>query len=135
MSILTKIFSSEGSNIVNAVGGVLDNLVTTKAEKKELENEEAKAERSFILEQKKLGIQEQELYINDVSDARNNETLRDNNENTGFLSKYIHEIIALIFVIPFVISWFIIDIKLPEIAGQAVMLILGYLYGRTKPQS
>ena len=35
MSILGKIFSSAGSNLVESVGGVIDNLVTTKDEKLE----------------------------------------------------------------------------------------------------
>tara|TARA_R100000231_G_scaffold102186_1_gene75965 strand:+ start:134 stop:535 length:402 start_codon:yes stop_codon:yes gene_type:complete len=33
MSILKKIFSSAGSNLVESVGGVIDNLVTTDEEK------------------------------------------------------------------------------------------------------
>jgi hypothetical protein len=35
MGILGKIFSSAGSNLVESVGGVIDNLVTTKDEKLE----------------------------------------------------------------------------------------------------
>mgnify|MGYP003151883639 FL=1 len=35
MSILGKIFSGAGSNLVESVGGVIDNLVTTDDEKKE----------------------------------------------------------------------------------------------------
>lgn len=135
MSIFTKIFSGEGTNIINSVGNVLDNLITTKAEKQELQNEEFKAERDYILEQKRLGIKETELYLSDAQSARSHETSRDNNQNSSWLSKNIHEIIALLFTIPFVVSWFFINIELPAIASQAIMLILGYLYGRSKPQS
>ena len=35
MSILKKIFSSAGSNLIESVGGVIDNLVTTDEEKLE----------------------------------------------------------------------------------------------------
>lgn len=135
MSILTKIFSSQGTNLVNAVGGILDDVITTKAEKIELANEESKSARDYDLEKKRLGIKEDEMYLGDAQNARDNETLRDNNENASWLSKNIHEVIAILFVVPFVVSWFITTITIPEIAGQAVMLILGYLYGRTKPQS
>lgn len=135
MSILTKIFSGEGTNLINAVGGILDDVITTKAEKIELANEESKSEREHLLEIKRLGIKEDEMYLSDAQNARDNETLRDNNENASWLSKNINEIIAILFVVPFVISWFITTITIPEISGQAVMLILGYLYGRTKPQS
>lgn len=35
MSILKKIFSGAGSNLIESIGGVVDNLVTTDDEKKE----------------------------------------------------------------------------------------------------
>ena len=55
MSILKKIFSSAGSELINSVGGVIDNLVTTDEEKLEAKrklkemimNHEAKMEQNI----------------------------------------------------------------------------------------
>ena len=47
MGFLQSIFSSGASNIVSAVGGVVDNIVTTKEEKMQLENEIKKAEMQY----------------------------------------------------------------------------------------
>jgi len=135
MSIFTKIFSGEGTSIINSVGGILDNLVTTKAEKQELSNEEAKAERNFILEQKKLGIKEHEMYLHDAQNARDNETKRDTSEHSSWLSKNIHEIIALAVFGAWITSLFVKT----EVSSDDIMPIMlmvgGYLFGRTKPQS
>ena len=94
-------------------------------------------------------IEEIELYLKDVDSARTNETKRDISENSSWLSKNIHEIIAL----QFVVGWFVMicilfnlflkkSINLNELVTllaatgikDMVLLILGYLYGRTKPQ-
>jgi len=73
-------------------------------------------------------------YLKDVQNARDNETARDNNPNSSFLSKNIHEMIAIGVVLGWISSWYFKPfIEYGEITG-VVTLILGYLYGRTKPQ-
>ena len=73
-------------------------------------------------------------YLKDVQNARDNETARDTDPNAGFLSKNIHEIIALAVVGSWIVSWYCRTIIQPEEITGVVTLILGYLYGRTKPQ-
>ena len=58
MGFLQSIFSSGASNIVSAVGGVVDNIVTTKEEKMQLENEIKKAEMQYQIEMRKLNLEE-----------------------------------------------------------------------------
>jgi len=73
-------------------------------------------------------------YLKDVQNARDNETARDNNPNSSFLTKNIHEMIAIGVVLGWISSWYFKPfIEYGEITG-VVTLILGYLYGRTKPQ-
>lgn len=75
-----------------------------------------------------------ELFLEDTQDARVNETARDISENSSFLSKNVHEIIALAVVGAWLVSWYLKPkIDYGEITS-IVSLILGYLYGRTKPQ-
>jgi len=131
---LKGIFKAGGS-VVDSVKGLLDVVTTTKEEKQELQNEEAKAEREYLLEQKRLGIQEQEMYLTDAQSARDNETLRDTNINSSWLSKNIHEIIALAVFGAWIASLFVATIGAPEGIREIVMLVGGYLFGRTKPQS
>jgi len=73
-------------------------------------------------------------YLLDVQNARDNETTRDTDPNASFLSKNIHEMIALLVVGGWMVSWFIkTEITQADLIG-VVTLILGYLYGRSKPQ-
>ncbi len=76
----------------------------------------------------------QKEYLKDVQNARDNETARDISENAGFLSKNIHEIIAIAVVGAWIFSWYIKPSITPDKIVDVVMLILGYLYGRTQPQ-
>ena len=88
-------------------------------------------------------------YLKDAQNARDNETEIDTDPNSSMLSKNIHEIIALIFVCGwFLLLWFAIhlfinaSITINQLVlilaatglKDMVLLILGYLYGRTKPQ-
>lgn len=73
-------------------------------------------------------------YLKDVQNARDNETARDTDPNSSFLSKNIHELIALAIICVWIVTWFYKPkISYSEITG-VVTLILGYLYGRTTPQ-
>lgn len=90
---------------------------------------------SISKEDGELAFKYHQEDLKDTQNARDNETARDTSENAGWLSKNIHELIAISVIGAWIFTWYIKSV-LPtnEITG-AVMLILGYLYGRTKPQS
>jgi len=71
--------------------------------------------------------------LKDVQNARDNETKRDNSKNAPFISKVIHELIALLVITAWIFALFFNisdnDLQL----HSAVMLILGYLYGKSRP--
>ncbi len=96
---------------------------------------------SSITTSKELDDQQRQaaLYMHaedlkDVQNARDNETARDSSQYSSWLSKNIHEIIAIGFCGAWVVTWFVDLPTAGEKASDAVMLILGYLYGRSKPQ-
>lgn len=90
---------------------------------------------SMSQENADLALKIHQEDLKDVQNARDNETARDNSQFAGFLSKNIHEIIALFVIVSWVITWFVKSVIPPTEITSAVMLILGYLYGRTKPQT
>ena len=76
-----------------------------------------------------------ELFLQDTQDARSNETQRDVSEHSSWLSKNVHELIAIAVIGGWLVTWYFKpQIDYAEITG-VVTLILGYLYGRTKPQT
>jgi len=108
-------------------------------------NKSAEEKRALLTAHSEL----EKEYLKDVQNARDNETARDISPNSSWLSKNIHEIIAIQFVAGwFIVLWFVIDlfvsgkITVTEMVlilaatglKDMVLLILGYLYGRTKPQ-
>jgi len=84
--------------------------------------------------QKSLALELFKLDIEDVKNARDNETQRDISEHSSWLSKNIHELIALVVVGFWIITWFKATVIDENTIIQAVLLILGYLYGRSQPQ-
>ena len=116
----------------NIIGAVADTFNLLKGEN----TQEAK-ELITELENERMEIENElfRLEAEDVQNARDNETARDISENASFLSKNIHEIIALMVVGTWVFTWFFkTEISQSDLVG-VVTLILGYLYGRTKPQN
>jgi len=119
-------------NVLNLVGdllpdagafGVVKNLI-------EMTTPDAEAREALTAEMASLEVE----YLKDVQNARDNETARDTDPNASFLSKNIHEMIALGVVGAWIATWYFVPtIGHEEITG-VVTLILGYLYGRTRPQ-
>ncbi len=127
---LGKFLKGAGSTIIDTVGDVLPDKGVLGIVKGLIDKDD-----TLTTKDKETALKMLDLEFRDVQNARDNETARDVSEYSSVLSKNIHEIIALFVIIAWVVSWWIV----PEIAesniANAVMLILGYLYGRTKPQS
>lgn len=74
-----------------------------------------------------------ELNNADVADARENETKRDTSENSSWLSKNVHELIALMVSSAWILSWWIPAVVAHGDVKDIVLVIMGYLFGRTMP--
>lgn len=129
-SKLGKFLRKVGSD----VGNIADDLLPDKGLLGLVKNLIIK-DNTMKPEDKKMALEMLNAELKDTQNARDNETARDTSEYSSFLSKNIHEIIAICVIGGWMTSWYykpLIDYR--EITG-AVMLILGYLYGRSKPQS
>lgn len=130
MSILTNIFSGGAANLVEKVGKVLDDVITTKEEKGQLDNEIRKSEMQFQLEMQKLSVDEKRMIIEDTSNARNREIQIAQSEHATKLSKNITPYLALGTVILAFILFYILVFKPKTISDESkdvVMYILGVL--------
>ena len=95
MGFLQDLFSGGANTLVESVGKVLDNVVTTKEEKMQLENEIRKSELQFQVDMKKLSNDEQQMILNDVSSARQREVQIQTSENATKIAKNIAPYLAL----------------------------------------
>lgn len=95
MSFITNLFSGGAGKLVEAVGGVIDNVTTSKEEKMQLENELKKAEMEHTLEMEKLSVAEKKMMLDDVDSARKREAHVQTSEHATKLSKNVSPVIAL----------------------------------------
>jgi len=95
MSFLTNLFSGGAGSLVDSVGKVLDNVITTKEEKLQLENEIRKSEIQFQIDFKKLTNEEQKMFLDDISSARQRETMVQTSEHSTKLGKNVASFLAL----------------------------------------
>lgn len=130
MSFITEIFSSGASTLVGAVGKVLDNVITTKEEKLQLDNEILKADMQFQIDMQKLSNEEKAMVLGDMSNARAREVQMMNSENNTRLNKNLMPFLALgtIFVI---LSLMFVLIFTPSVikaeSKDVIIYILGVL--------
>lgn len=123
-------------NVIPSAGQLIGNLLPDSGVLGIAKNLISKSTISSA-EKEALLIEHSELekeYLKDVQNARDNETARDIDPNSSWLSKNIHELIAISLIGAWVVTWWVSATIDQEDVRTAVMLILGYLYGRTKPQ-
>ncbi|NEW84450.1 MAG: hypothetical protein GZ094_19075 [Mariniphaga sp.] len=95
MSFITDLFSGGAGSIVDSVGKVLDNVITTKEEKMQLENEIRKSEIQFQLDMKKFTNEEQKMFLDDISNARQRETQIQTSDSATKLGKNVASFLSL----------------------------------------
>lgn len=130
MSILSTIFSGGAANLVDKVGQVLDDVITTKEEKGQLDNEIKKAEMQFEIDMRKMSIDEKRMVIEDTGNARNREIQVAQSEHATKLSKNVNAYLALGTVVLIFILFYILVFKpksVSEGSKDVVLYILGAL--------
>ena len=73
MGFLQSLLSSGAGTLVDSIGKVVDNVVTTKEEKMQLELEMKKADMQYATEMRKMEVEEEGLYLADTQNARQRE--------------------------------------------------------------
>ncbi len=130
MSFLKDIFSGGASTLVDSVGKMLDNVVTTKEEKLQLENEIRKSEMQFQVDMKKLSNEEQQMILGDISSARQREVQIQTSEHATKLAKNVSPFLALGTTL-ITLALFYVLIFTPEVikgdSKDIIMYILGVL--------
>lgn len=130
MGFLKDLFSGGAGSLVDSVGKVLDNVVTTKEEKLQLENEIRKSEIQFQIDMKKLSNEEQQMILGDIASARQRDIQVQTTANTTKLNKNLMPILAFGTIV-LVFSLFYILIFSPQLVKgegkELAMYLLGIL--------
>jgi len=119
-------FDFLSGGLVEAVGKVADELITSDDERLEKENEKLKAELNYNLESKKLDAQELKTFIEDKQDARKMNT--DLISSTDWLVRNTGSLLAWFIIIgTFVIDYMVAFNGLKESVKDkdVLMFILG----------
>lgn len=95
MNVLGKLFTSGASDLVKSVGGVIDNLTTSKEEKETLRLEFEKAANIHIEKLTEEANKEFELQTKDAQSARQRDIEANNSVNSSWLAKNINPVLAL----------------------------------------
>jgi len=130
MSFLQDLFSGGASTLVDSVGKVLDNVVTTKEEKMQLENEIRKSEIQFQLDMKKLSNEEKQMMLGDISSARQREVQVQSSQYATQIAKNVAPFLALgTTILTLVLFYFMIFSKqqLPPDKKDIILYVLGVL--------
>lgn len=130
MGFLQNLFSGGAGNLVDSVGKVLDNVVTTKEEKMQLDVELRKSEMQFQLDMKKLSNEEQQMILGDISNARQREVQMMNSEHATKLNRNLMPFMALGTIFLVLALFFVLIFTPSTIKSESkdiVMYILGVL--------
>jgi len=130
MGFISELLAGGADKIISSVGNVLDNVISTKEEKMQLENEIAKAEMQFQLELRKLSIDERRMMIEDTASARNREIQIQTSEQATKLAKNVSPLLALGTVVIVLALFYVLVFSPSTVKGDSkdiVMYILGVL--------
>ena len=108
MGILDKILSGGASDIINSVGGVIDNLTTTNAEKEQLKIELTKVLQDHQQKMAEQANIELGAYLADTQNSRDLNARIQESSTSSYLSKNIAYWLDLSFCILFAIMLFMI---------------------------
>jgi hypothetical protein len=130
MGFIQNLFSGGAGSFVDSVGKVLDNVVTTKEEKLQLDNEIKKSEMQFQLDMQKLSNEEQALIMGDINSARQREVQVQNSEYATQLAKNVAPYLALGTTIITLALFYVLIFTPTVIKGDSkdvILYILGVL--------
>ena len=130
MEFLKDLFSGGANTLVDSVGKVLDNVVTTKEEKMQLDNEIRKSEMQFQVDMKKLSNEEQQMILGDISNARQREIQVLAAPNASWWTKNTLHVLAVGTTVITLAFFYILIFKPDSITKESrdiVLYILGVL--------
>ena len=96
MAFWSGLLGGDSGGIIKAVGDVVDEYVTTDEERMEGDREMAKIQLQQSIENRKLDIKEQTIYLQDTQSARQMQAQVQTSDNAGWLAKNIGPLMAII---------------------------------------
>ena len=93
-NFLSDLISGGATSLVSAVGDAIDKVFTSDEERKELDNELAKAGMQHEVQMKALGIQEEQVELADLDSARANQSRVQESEHASWMAKNVHPLLA-----------------------------------------
>ena len=128
MSFISNLFSGGVGQVVDSIGKVIDNVITTKEEKQQLDNEIRKAEMQYNLESRKIDLEEKQAVLKDVDSARTMASNVQTSANATNLSKNVAAYLALGTVfLTFVLFFVWAFAEVTQSQKEIVLYILGVL--------
>lgn len=128
MSFLKELFAGGANTLVNSVGKVLDNVITTKEEKQQLDNEIRKSEMQYQLEMRKMSLEEQQAILGDMSNARQREIQIVTSAESTKLNKNLMPFMAL-GTIMVVMALFFVLVFTPGVIKNESKDVIIYILG------
>lgn len=108
-NFFSNLFSSGASSLVEAVGDAIDKNFTTDEERKELDNELAKATMQYETQMATLSLEEKKAVLSDLNSARENQSRVQESSNASWLSKNVQPFLAIFIIgLTFAMFWWVI---------------------------
>ena len=135
MSIFEKFFSAAGGGIVKAVGDAIDSTFTSDEERKELDNEIAKASMMYEVEMEKLDIKREEITSKTAVAMNQEVTKRWISDNNATMVQKLARPFALYFLLityalmAFSATWLEIKDVYAEGYQNILMVVIAAYFG------
>lgn len=127
-NFFSKLFSAGAGSLVDAVGEAIDRNFTTDEERKELDNEMAKAKIQYDVEMAHIDLKETQAVLADVASARDNQTKIQESEHASWFAKNIHPLLSLIVIfLTFIMYYVIAFTDVQDKSENIIIYILGAL--------
>jgi hypothetical protein len=129
MGFLKDLFSAGTTKLVDSVGAVLDNVITSKEEKLQLANELAKAEMQYQLDVQKMNNEEKAMILGDVQNARSREVQMQTAETTKLNKNLMPYMSIGTIILSFVLFYILIfsPATIKQESREIIIYILGVL--------
>lgn len=125
---LGKIFSSGASDLIDSVGKVLDNVITTKAEKEQANLELQKVINEHEEKMAALTQAEVEAYLKDTQSARDANVRIQESDKASWLAKNVSYILSLIITLGFFgLLSYMLKYEVPSANKDVMNILLGSL--------
>ncbi|MEX8497869.1 MAG: hypothetical protein AB3X41_07800 [Leptothrix ochracea] len=120
-----------GTNLADTVGDAIDKGGHTDEDHAAFEHEMQRAQMQYQLEYAKLDLEDKKAVMEDVADARNNQTLVQQSDHASWLAKNIQPLLSIFIIgITFYLFWYILFGSDPsQLAKEGTKDIVIYILG------